>query len=126
MTFNFYYIKSSSSDHTKADFAYGFDFLFCLFEGAVSTGLNPSGAQIFSFLDGLVGLLVFFLRRAILDFGFEGPADVEGPGSVRVLSASSAEEDEMIMALLDDLVAADKTLAEAALDRGEVLEPIIS
>lgn len=31
----------------------------------------------------------------------------------------------MIMALFDDLVAADKTLAEAALDRGEVLKPII-
>lgn len=100
MRFNFYYIKSSSSDHTKADFAYAFEFLFCLFERAVSTGLNPSGAQIFSFLDGHVGLLVFFLRMAI--FEFEGPADVEGPGSARVLSGSSAEEDEMIMALLDD------------------------
>lgn len=43
-------------------------------------------------LDGPVGLLVFFLPRAILDFGFEGLADVKGPGSVRVLSALSAEK----------------------------------
>lgn len=94
----------------------------------MSTGLNPSGAHVFSFLDGLAGLLVFFLRTAILGFGFtfEGPADVEGPGSVRVLSASSAEEDEMIIAFLEDVVAANNTLAEAALERGEVLEPIIS
>lgn len=89
----------------------------------MSTGLNPSGAQILFY--GLVGLLIFFLRRAILHFDFEVLADVEGPGSIRVLSVSSAEEDEMIMALLDDLVAADKTLAETALDRGEVLKPII-
>lgn len=32
------------------------------------------------------------------------------------------KEDEMMLASLDDLVAADKTLAEAALDRGVVLK----
>lgn len=56
-----------------------------------------------SFLDGPVGLLVFFLRRAILDFGFEGLTDVKGPGSVRVLSALSDEKDIILMALMDDL-----------------------
>lgn len=89
----------------------------------MSTGLNPSGAQILFLWFGWTA--DFFLRRAILHFDFEVLADVEGPGSIRVLSVSSAEKDEMIMALLDNLVAADKTLAEAALDRGEVLKPII-
>lgn len=37
------------------------------------------------FLDGFVGLLVFFLLRVILDFGFEGFVDVKGLGFVRVL-----------------------------------------
>lgn len=41
---------------------------------------------------------------------------------VLVLSESLAKEDEMMLASLDDLVAADKTLAEAALDRGVVLK----
>lgn len=40
---------------------------------------------------------------------------------VLVLSESLAKEDEMILASLDDLVAADKTLAEAALDSGGVV-----
>lgn len=41
---------------------------------------------------------------------------------VLVLSDSLAKEDEMMLASLDDVVAADKTLAEAALDRGVVLK----
>lgn len=41
---------------------------------------------------------------------------------VLVLSESLAKEDEMMLASLDDLVAADKTLAEAALDRCVVLK----
>lgn len=40
---------------------------------------------------------------------------------VLVLSESLAKEDEMMLASLDDLVAADKTLAEAALDSGGVV-----
>nr|XP_022300905.1 uncharacterized protein LOC111109110 [Crassostrea virginica] len=58
----------------------------------------------------------FFLRRIALDFDFEdvkGP-DGEGPGSVRVLFASSAEEEEIVTALIADR----DTLAEGALDRG--------
>lgn len=44
---------------------------------------------------------------------------------VLVLSESLAKEDEMMLASLDDLVAADKTLAESALDRGVVLKLMI-
>ena len=87
-------------------------------EGTRSTGLNPFGARILSFLDLTVDLAAFFLRRMALDFDFEdvkGP-DGEGPGSVRVLFASYAEEEEIVTALIADR----DTLAEGALDRGEV------
>ena len=51
----------------------------------------------------------------------EGPG-LEGPGSVRVLFASSEEEEIVTL-----LIAALDTLVEAALDRGEVVsEPMIS
>ena len=81
--FKFYYMKSSS-DQTKADFAYGSDFLFSFSEGTLSTGLNPFGAHLFSFVDLTVGLVAFFLRRMAFDFELEdveGP-DVEGPDVV--------------------------------------------
>ena len=115
--FGFYFMKSSS-DQTKAIFAYVFDILFSFLDGTLSTGLNPFGAHIFSFLDLTVDLVAFFLRRMTLDFDFEDvwSPDVEGPGSVRVLFASSAEEEEIVTALIADR----DTLAEGALDRGEV------
>lgn len=96
-------MKSSSSDQTKADFPYGFDFLFSFLEGLLSTGLKPCGADIFSFLDDAVGLADFFLRRVTFDLDLEHLV-LEGPDSVRVLSASSAEEEEMMIAFLDVLL----------------------
>ena len=109
-------MKSLSSDQTKADFAYGFDILFSFVEETLSTGLNPFGARIFSFLDLTVDLVAFFLRRMALDFDFEDVKGPEGPGSVRVLLASSAEKEEIVTALIADR----DTLAEGAHDRGEV------
>lgn len=75
---------------------------------------NSSTAQIFPFWMVLLDCRYFPSEGRILK--------VLEMLKVLVLSESLAKEDEMMLASLDDLVAADKTLAEAALDRGVVLK----
>lgn len=75
---------------------------------------NSSTAQIFPFWMVLLDCRYFPPKGRILK--------VLEMLKILVLSESLAKEDEMMLASLDDLVAADKTLAEAALDRGVVLK----
>lgn len=75
---------------------------------------NSSTAQIFPFWMVLLDCRYFPPEGRILK--------VLEMLKILVLSESLAKEDEMMLASLDDLVAADKTLAEAALDRGVVLK----
>lgn len=80
--------------------------------------LNSSTAQIFPFWMVLLDCRYFPPEGRILTFILKVLEKLK----VLVLSESLAKEDEMMLASLDDLVAADKTLAEAALDRGVVLK----
>jgi hypothetical protein len=97
-------------------------FLTGLF-GPSFTGIKPTGAHAFS-------LQTYWFGR----FCFAGlPFDVDGPASVNVLSASSDDESNIVIV---DCVFEDKrrrrlvdfaaSLEDAALDKGDVCEPISS